>query len=125
MLHAWLVPVGTFIWRGKVCDTTAFTSPLILQSMQHGTREQTKYLQMTTDVTHVSHETSLEINSKAAESESPSVLLQKRIAPSAYNRVNRRVAPFAYSFNYGKFYEQWSFMVHNNTYFDIIQIVQN
>jgi len=92
--------------------------------MHDGTHGQMKYLQMTTDVTHISHKLS-ETSSKAEESESRSVLLLKPIAPSVYNRVNRTAAYFTYNFNYGKFYEQWSVMVHNNAYFDIIQIVQN
>jgi len=92
--------------------------------MHDGTHGQTKYLQMTTDVTHIRHKSS-ETSSKAEESESRLVLLHKPIAPSAYNRVNRRAASFTYNFNYDKFYEQWSVMVHNNTYFDITQIVQN
>jgi len=91
-----------------------------MHSRNHG---QTKYLQMTTDVTHNSRKLT-ETSSKAEESENRSVVLLKPIAPSAYNRANRRAASFTYNFNYGKFYEQWSVMVHNNTYFDIIQIFQ-
>ena len=108
----------------QVYDTIAFKSPVVLQTMHDGTQGQTKYLQMTTDVTHISNKLS-ETSSKAEESESRSVLLLKPIAPSVYNRVNRIAASFIYDFNYGKFYEHWSVMVHNNTYFDIIQILQN
>jgi hypothetical protein len=107
-----------------VYDTTAFKPSVVLESMHDETHGLTKYLQMTTDVMHISHKLS-ETSSKAGESESRSVLMLKPIAPSAYNRVNRRAASFTYNFNYGKFYEQWSVMVYNNTYSDIFKIVQN
>jgi hypothetical protein len=58
-----------------VYATTAFTAPVVLESMHDETHGLTKYLQMTTDVMHISHKLS-ETSSKAEESESRSVLLQ-------------------------------------------------